>query len=349
MVAFIETYIFVTFANGQTRSKMIDHWTPNIEKLRGLLENKNIVPLNCYDNSKASDYYVRVTFIQDDGFEWTTNVPYEYRRSNLKLESEEAIAEYLVSVKQYFTKDWIEGWRSKELEACESEIRSKLAKGIKPSRFVSLYFLKALLTLKDVEREDLPENPNKQRRLQYLKDLGYTIAIVQFGEERTTSTLLPFPKHKSMGYETDYARHKARIIRILGGVNAFEAKKVNPKSLIPDHKFSEVRWDADTKGENPADMTEQELKEKFQLLDNQRNEQKREVCRKCFQEGKRGTIYGITFFYEGTEDWDDDIPRKGREAERGCIGCPWYDIERWRTELMKALREVADERLDEEY
>ena len=86
-------------------------------------------------------------------------------------------------------------------------------------------------------------------------------------------------------------------------------------------------------------MTDQEIREKFQLLSNQRNQQKREVCRNCFQTGKRGTIYGIQYFYEGTDRWDSQIPSKGKAAEKGCIGCPWYDIARWRKELNNIIAE----------
>ena len=81
------------------------------------------------------------------------------------------------------------------------------------------------------------------------------------------------------------------------------------------------------------EMTDGEIIQKFQLLDNQRNQQKREVCRKCFQEGIRGSIYGIKYFYKGTEFWDSHISIKGKAAEKGCEGCPWYDIEKWRKML----------------
>lgn len=33
------------------------------------------------------------------------------------------------------------------------------------------------------------------------------------------------------------------------------------------------------------------------------------------------------------------LTRKGKEAEKGCIGCPWYDIERWKKEVKKKLGE----------
>ena len=86
-------------------------------------------------------------------------------------------------------------------------------------------------------------------------------------------------------------------------------------------------------------MTDDEIRAKFQLLTNQRNQQKREVCRNCYQTGERGSIYGIDFYYEGGPIWESSIPRKGKAAEQGCIGCPWYDIERWRRELKKKLEE----------
>ena len=35
---------------------------------------------------------------------------------------------------------------------------------------------------------------------------------------------------------------------------------------------------------------------------------------------------------------DKGIPKRGKVAERGCIGCGWYDIEEWRNKLSKTLR-----------
>ena len=132
-------------------------------------------------------------------------------------------------------------------------------------------------------------------------------------------------------------RHLPHNLRLLKERNAFEARVTAKKALIPDHKFSEVRWDEETKAENSMEMTDAQIIQKFQLLDNQRNQQKREICRRCFQEGIRGTIYGIKYFYEGDEHWDETIPKVGKAAEKGCKGCPWYDIELWRKMLNKEL------------
>lgn len=314
------------------------HKQLNIELVQQHLKGSNIYAIEFLDNSKASEYYIRTKFVQDDDFTHTTIVPYEYRRTGLELRTEKDIAEYLISVKKYFTKEWMESWIAKEKRECRADIKAKKqknadkkARGKKETEIVTPYFLLKLLTLEETSGDKLPRNRNPQRRLQDLKDSGYTIPIVQYGREKTTSTLLPFPKHEEMGYEKGFTKQfKARVIRLLKCRNAFEARVTSAKSLIPDHKFSEVRWDDNTKAENSMDMSDAEVVQKFQLLDNQRNQQKREVCRRCFQEGKRGTIYGIKYFYKGNENWDPKIPTKGKAAEEGCIGCPWYDIELWR-------------------
>ena len=137
------------------------------------------------------------------------------------------------------------------------------------------------------------------------------------------------------GYETWSPNLRKRIIKVLGSIDVYE-NRFNAHCL-PDHKFSEIRWDENTKEENPDNMTDTEIRQKFQLLTNQRNQQKREVCRSCYQTGKRGIIFGIPFYYEGTEDWDDSIPTRGREAEAGCIGCAWYDIAEWRRQIIKKI------------
>ena len=72
-------------------------------------------------------------------------------------------------------------------------------------------------------------------------------------------------------------------------------------------------------------------------MTNQRNQQKREVCRTCFQTGKRGYPFGIKYYYFGSEDWDPNIPQKGKRAERGCEGCGWYDMAKWRQCLLDNL------------
>jgi len=52
--------------------------------------------------------------------------------------------------------------------------------------------------------------------------------------------------------------------------------------------------------------------------------------------GKRGTVMGINFYYGGTTaEWPKGVPRKGLGAEKGCVGCGWYDVAKWREEFNK--------------
>lgn len=297
-----------------------------IEVLVRLLEDANIIVHGFVDNNKASETYVKTTFIQDDGYSWDTYVPFIDRRAGLNIQSEEQLASYLKSIKPYFGEETMNNWREREKK------RGRIGGSVTP------LFFEVLLSFKE-EFERFPPNPNPARRIQDIKDAGYTLASVPRpnGLKGYNRILLPLPLHAEMGYETFTPQFKARVIRLLRERNAFEARETAKKALIPDHKFSEVRWDDETKAENSMDMSDEEIIQKFQLLDNQRNQQKREICRRCFQEGIRGTIYGIKYFYEGGEYWDSNIPTTGKAAEKGCIGCPWYDIELWRRKINEEL------------
>lgn len=298
----------------------------NIDLINQNLRGYNITVSKIIDNNKASETYVRTKFVQDDGYKWETVVPFIIRRSGLFIKDEKELADYLISIKPYFQKKAMNAWRKKEK-----------AKWLKNRAEVTKKFFFVLLSFE--EETEFPPNDNPARRIQDIKEAGYTIASIPHSIGRKTSRiLLPIPLNTEMGYETFTPQFKARVIRLLKGINAYEAKQTTAKGLIPDHKFSEVRWDEETKAENPISMTDEEIIQKFQLLDNQRNQQKREVCRKCFQDGKRGIIYGIPFFYVGDENWDDSIPQVGKVAEKGCEGCAWYDIELWRKKLIEKLK-----------
>ena len=60
------------------------------------------------------------------------------------------------------------------------------------------------------------------------------------------------------GYETWSPALRKRIIRVLGGIDVYEL--VSNPHCLPDHKFSEIRWDDDTKAENPDTMTDDEIR-----------------------------------------------------------------------------------------
>lgn len=307
----------------------------SVELLKGI----EIVEAIKKPNTKATERYVRVKFTyKDTQTIWDGYVPIEYRRTgtNIDFNDKDALHTHLnyiyIAMDPKNLSDWNKEqeqfWKTKPKASVTKEFFDTLAKGGWKCGAC-----------------DMPRNPNPQRRIQDLKEYGYTIAtdLSRFCPKckRNTSQriLLPIPRVGSQGngYETWSQELRKKIIKVLGGIDVYEG--TSSVHLLPDHKFSEIRWDENTKVENPDTMTPEEIKAKFQLLTNQRNQQKREVCRNCFQTGKRGTIYGISYFYEGDENWDISIPIKGKEAEKGCIGCPWYDIQKWREHLTLLIKE----------
>ncbi len=299
-----------------------------VQNINKLLASPQIVVTGLREHNKASEKYVDVKFTQDNGFVWESSIPYYYRRTGLLIEKDVDLAEYLKKIRSQFAKYKIAKFVVLEKKRWDTELKGKK---------ITKSFFDKLINLKWNSVEvDLPANPNWARRIQDIKDFGYTLAtntnmnIAGTKKNGTHIMLIPIPKGGATGYEVMSPQFKEKVIKTLNGINVYEQSAANKQGLIPDHKFSEIRWDDTTKAENSIEMEECEIIKKFQLLDNQRNQQKREVCRNCFQTGKRGIIYGINYFYAGDENWDSNIPKIGKDAEQGCVGCGWYDISTWR-------------------
>lgn len=300
-----------------------------IQKINKLLEGKGITVFELRENSPACEKYIYTRFKQDDTSYIETMVPYVYRRSGLHLETADEIASYLLNILKYFSKEYINQW-------CMN-----LSASIADDESVYAVFFRILIGAhcKEITQNRFPQNNNPQKIFQKIKDKGYVVSILRGRKDenggQTRYWLLPVPLNIGTIYETMSDEFKAHVIEILGNVDVYENKE--GIGLLPDHKFSEIRWDENVPEDNPVDMPAEKIKAKFQLLTTQRNQQKREVCRNCFKTGKRGSIFGLNFFYSGAEFWDSSIPTKGKLAEKGCIGCPWYDIQKWRLELQKKI------------
>lgn len=302
-----------------------------------LNKNIKIVEPERKKHSKASEEYLHVRFTYGDRA-WDGWVPVEYRRTGVSLKTEDEVAEHLNAVYEQMRPERLKEWKKKQTEFWDEKFRAETTKAFYDSLIKGGW---------QCVECTLPKNPNWARRIQYLKEFGYTLATdtnrycPKCGENKTHIILLPIERGglAGNGYETWSPALRKRIIRVLGGVDVYEAAV--SAHCLPDHKFPEIRWDEETKGENPDTMSDEEIKKKFQLLTNQRNQQKREVCRTCFQTKKRAYPFGIKFFYCGGEEWDESIPAKGKDAERGCVGCGWYDMAAWRKALTEKLKEKS--------
>lgn len=290
----------------------------DLQILREFLEDSGIEVFGIIEHGKASESYIEVEFTN---FQWRGYIPFQYRRTGLFIETEAALAEYLKNIQPFFSPEIVLQWIATERIWWETDMLG---------RTVTKPFFDELARLEWTNA--FPTNNNPQRRIQDIKELGYTVATKRAGQH-TYRMLLPIPRATATGYEIFSAAFRKKALRALRQINIYELGSGNNKALIPDHKFPEIRWDANTRAENPNDMPEAEIRQKFQLLDNQRNQQKREVCRRCFQTDKRGMLFGIKYFYFGDENWPIDVTKVGSLAEDGCVGCGWYDVAEWRKSL----------------
>lgn len=129
---------------------------------------------------------------------------------------------------------------------------------------------------------------------------------------------------------------QTKIYDHYGYIDTIEQRKRQAHELVIDHRFPMGRWGV-AEEHNSSSMTGDEIQAKFQLLKKDfagnHNLLKSRACERCIATGKRGYPMGIRFYYEGNEDWPEGCPVSGPNAERGCIGCGWYDMDTWRKAL----------------
>jgi len=134
-----------------------------------------------------------------------------------------------------------------------------------------------------------------------------------------------------------------KIHEHFGYEDSIEQRKRASHELIIDHRFPMERWGG-TENSNSNDMNEEQIQRKFQILkkdsSGNHNLLKSRACERCISTGKRGYPMGIKFFYSGTEDWPKGCPASGPNAERGCIGCGWYDFDTWRKALNDNIKKL---------
>lgn len=287
-------------------------------------------------HSKASEEYVSVVFrYPSQTVEW--DIPILYRRTGVDFSNADQndLERYVTLVYERCSPEHWSEFREEQTQFWKSRSSARVTRAFFDV-LISSFEWKSTVS-------DFPPNPNFARRIQDIKELGYTLATNTRMRDRNTGQacthllLIPLPRGGITGYETWSPETRARIVRTLGAYDAFEGRQVRPESLLPDHKFPEIRWDDETRRSSLAEVTEDTIRADFQLITNQRNLQKREACRACHQSGMRGYPFGIKYFYSGQESWPAGVPERGRAAEAGCNGCGWYDLEEWRRSLNQAI------------
>ena len=314
----------------------------DILEIQKHIRNKNIKIVGARIHSKASEKYIDVVFSYSNQPKWDGSIPYFYRRTGLLLETPQEIAQLIEKAYEAVKKENASKWIGAERKLWQKEYKGKS---------VTKPFFDKLLNLRwNCVDDDFPANRNWARRIQDIKEMGYLLATntrrynQKLKRNTTQILLIPLEKGPQTGYEVFSPQLRKRIIEVLESYDAYEGKVRPSHSLLPDHKFPEISWDENTRKENPDSMTDDEIRAKFQLLDNQRNLEKREACRKVIQTGKLGTIFGIEHYINGNDNWPNGVPKVGKASEAGWKLCPWYDIEAWRQSLNKSIREKQEKK-----
>ena len=113
-------------------------------------------------------------------------------------------------------------------------------------------------------------------------------------------------------------KHRKRVVSLLEGRDAFSGASITSTPEI-DHKIPWSRLEQDI---DIASLTNKEIEEHFQLLTREHNLLKDRACQYCIKNLKRPPLFGISFWYEGGEDYNGT-----------CVGCGWYDGNQWRMKL----------------
>ena len=131
-----------------------------------------------------------------------------------------------------------------------------------------------------------------------------------------------------------------RAHQVLGGRDVVDDVSRSVNEVTLDHKLPMKRWNERTSKQQTDydNMSDEDIRARFQLLKKSNgnvshNLLKSRACEECFDTGKRGTPFGIRYFYAGDDRWRG----KNRKDPSGCVGCGWYDVAKWRESLNRKL------------
>ena len=144
------------------------------------------------------------------------------------------------------------------------------------------------------------------------------------GTNRTHYKLLAMepvmPEHQRCTID---AASRKRVIALLNGRDAFTGASISSTPEI-DHKVPWTRLEGDL---DIRMLSDDEIKEHFQLLTREHNLLKDRMCGKCKLSNIRPPFFGIPFWYEGNQNYCGS-----------CCGCGWYDGVKWREEILKLVK-----------
>ena len=115
---------------------------------------------------------------------------------------------------------------------------------------------------------------------------------------------------------------RKHIIDLLNNKDAFTGATITSKPET-DHK---IPWTRLTVDYDVSTMSDEELKNAYQLLTREHNLLKDRRCDYCKKNNIRPPFLGISFWYQGDENYQGT-----------CEGCGWYDGVKWRKKVNEIL------------
>ena len=136
----------------------------------------------------------------------------------------------------------------------------------------------------------------------------------------------PFPTSKPITRQDMPDWFKRKVRDLYDHRDAFDGSSPST-TLEVDHRVPEVRWE-ESEDFDYDSMSEDDIREHFQILSRKHNLLKSRKCEQCVKTGKRPPFMEIEFYYKGDEHYDEKI---------GCKGCGWYNPHEWRSALEEQL------------
>lgn len=118
-------------------------------------------------------------------------------------------------------------------------------------------------------------------------------------------------------------KSRDRTLGIFGWRDAFTGASISSTPEI-DHKIPWTRLEEDI---DIRYLSDNEIKENFQLLTREHNLLKDRMCGICKTQGIRPPFLEIEYWYKGDKHYTGS-----------CVGCGWYDGVEWRKSLNKLLK-----------
>lgn len=133
----------------------------------------------------------------------------------------------------------------------------------------------------------------------------------------------PFPTQSTSLRANMPDNFQKRVKSVLSGDEDVESFEI-------DHKRPHIRRE-DDEVIDFSSITDQEIKERFQLLRPDLNKVKREKCNTCVDTGERPeydsrtNTAGTSKYLKGGKEYTEEV---------GCEGCPYHDVAKWEEEFI---------------